>query len=322
MTLTLASAVSRPRAKRLRATVRACFHCGMFNGFRDETIDADGVRIAASIGGDGPPVLLMHGYPQTRWMWRHVAPRLAERYTVVATDLRGYGDSDAPAGPPDGSAYAKRVMALDQVTVMDRLGFGRFAAIGHDRGARVTHRMCLDHPDRIAVAAVIDIVPTLFLFEHTDRAFALAYYHWFFLSQRPDLPERLIGAAPADFLAMTLDRWSGPDFAFDTDSFNRYLSAFDADTIRASCDDYRAAAGVDLIDDAGDRARRVRCPLLVMWGEQGAMHRLYDVPETWTACAANITARSANCGHFVPEEAPDETVAALLDHLASVEPWA
>ncbi len=293
----------------------------MLDGFRNEVIDADGVHICASVAGEGPPLLLLHGYPQTRWMWRHVAPALAEQYTVVATDLRGYGQSDAPGGPDDGSAYSKRLMAADQVTVMERLGFARFAVAGHDRGARVAHRMCLDHPDRVVAAAVIDIVPTLFLFEHTDRAFASAYYHWFFLSQRPPLPERLIGADPRSFLHITLERWSGPDFVFDADSFEHYVQAFGADTIRASCDDYRAAAGIDLEHDAEDRARRIRCPLLVMWGEQGAMHRLYDVPETWSAHAEQITARSAPCGHFVPEEAPRETLAAILEHLEEITPW-
>jgi len=213
-------------------------------------------------------------------------------------------------------------MAADQMAVMSRFGFERFAVAGHDRGGRVAHRMCLDHPDRIVAAAVIDIVPTLLLFETTDRAFAGAYYHWFFLSQAPDLPERLIGADPRYFLETTLDRWSGPDFAFDAETLDHYGRAFDTATIRASCDDYRAAAGIDLVHDDQDRSRRVTCPLLVLWGERGAMHRLHDVPETWTSRASDVSARSADCGHFVPEEAPDVTLAALLEHFDREELWA
>lgn len=293
----------------------------MFPGFSDTRIDVDGVTIAASVGGSGPPVLLLHGYPQHRWMWRHLAPPLAERYTVVVPDLRGYGQSDAPDGGAATVAYAKRTMANDQVGLMRALGFTRFAAIGHDRGARVTHRMCLDHPDAVAAAAVLDIVPTLTLFDATDQDFATAYYHWFFLIQAPPLPERMIGAAPDFFLRTTLERWSGPSFTFADDDLARYVAAFDADTIRASCDDYRAAAGIDLQHDRADRDRRIACPLLVMWGENGAMHRLYDVAATWSDRADDVQARSVPCGHFLPEEAPDATLAALTAFLEGVPAW-
>jgi haloacetate dehalogenase len=290
-------------------------------GFTEQRIDVGDVRIAASIGGSGPPLLLLHGYPQHRAMWRHVAAELAERYTVVATDLRGYGQSSKPQGDAAHHAYSKRAMAADQVAVMRSLGFERFAVCGHDRGARVAHRMCLDHPAAVAAAAVLDIVPTLHLFETTDRAFASAYYHWFFLSQPAELPERLIGAAAGDFLAMTLDRWSAPEFSFPPAVLAEYAVAFDAATIHASCEDYRAAATVDLEHDAADLDRRIECPLLVVWGERGAMHRLYDVPATWRERARAITARSLPCGHFVPEEAPRETVEVLTAFLEEAPAW-
>ena len=290
-------------------------------GFTEQRIDVGEVRIAASIGGAGPPLLLLHGYPQHRAMWRHVAPELAARYTVVATDLRGYGQSSKPPGDAAHHAYSKRAMAADQVAVMRSLGFERFAVCGHDRGARVAHRMCLDHPGAVAAAAVLDIVPTLHLFETTDRAFASAYYHWFFLSQPAELPERLIGAAAGDFLAMTLDRWSAPEFSFPPAVVAEYAAAFDEATIHASCEDYRAAATIDLEHDAADLDRRIECPLLVVWGERGAMHRLYDVPATWRERAHVITTRSLPCGHFVPEEAPRETVEALTAFLEEVPAW-
>jgi haloacetate dehalogenase len=294
----------------------------VINGFQTTKIDVSGdVTIAASVGGSGPPVLLLHGYPQHRYMWRHVAPELAERYTVVAPDLRGYGESDAPPAGADGAGYSKRAMAADQVAVMRALGHQRFAVIGHDRGARVTHRMCLDHPDAVVAAAVLDIVPTLRLFDDTDQAFATAYYHWFFLIQAPDLPERMIGADPEYFLRTTLDRWSAPGFTYDEETLARYVAAFDTDTIRASCDDYRAAAAIDLEHDRADIDARIGCPLLVMWGRTGAMHRLYDVAATWRERATDVRHVVADCGHFLPEEAPRETLAALTTFLEESATW-
>lgn len=294
----------------------------MINGFQTMKFDVPGdVTIAASVGGSGPPVLLLHGYPQHRYMWRHVAPALATRYTVVVPDLRGYGESDAPEAGPDGAGYSKRAMAADQVAVMRELGHERFAVIGHDRGARVTHRMCLDHPDAVVAAAVLDIVPTLRLFDDTDQAFATAYYHWFFLIQAADLPERMIGADPEYFLRTTLDRWSAPSFTYDEDTLARYVAAFDTDTIRASCDDYRAAAAIDLDHDRADIDARITCPLLVMWGRTGAMHRLYDVAATWRERATDVRDVVADCGHFLPEEAPQETLAALTTFLEESATW-
>jgi len=291
------------------------------DGFTTGRADVGDVEIAYDVGGSGPPLLLLHGYPQHRGMWRDVAPALAERFTVVTSDLRGYGESSKPAGDPAHERYAKRTMAADQVTLMRRLGFPRFAVCGHDRGARVAHRMCLDHEEAVAAAAVLDIVPTRHLFETTDRAFASAYYHWFFLSQPPDLPERLIGGAARDFVEITLDRWSAPGFALPPEQVREYADAFTPEAIHASCEDYRAAATIDLEHDAADADRRVACPLLVVWGERGAMHRLYDVPATWRDRAGDVTAQSVDCGHFVPEEAPSETVALLIEFLTGVGPW-
>lgn len=293
----------------------------MIAGFTQRRLTVDGIEIAYEIGGDGPPLLLLHGYPQHRGMWRGVAPHLAKRFTVVASDLRGYGQSDAPPADEHHERYSKRQMAADQVALMHGLAFPRFAVCGHDRGGRVAHRMCLDRPDAVAAAALIDIVPTRHLFATTDAAFAGAYYHWFFLSQPHDLPERLIGADPEYFVRTTLDRWSAPTFTFSEAVVQGYAAAFDHHTIHASCEDYRAAATIDLQHDAADADRRIECPLLVLWGELGAMHRLYDVPGTWHACADTITARSLPCGHFVPEEAPDETAALLTDFLATVTAW-
>ena len=293
----------------------------MIPGFTDHRVAVGDVEIAYEVDGDGPPVLLLHGYPQHRGMWRDVAPRLAERFTVVASDLRGYGQSDKPRGDAEHDAYSKRRMAADQVALMRSLDLPRFAVCGHDRGGRVAHRMCLDHPDAVSAAAVIDIVPTRHLFDTADTAFAAAYYHWFFLSQPGDLPERLIGGAPDYFVRTTLDRWSGPGFTFAEAIVQGYVTAFDADAIHASCEDYRAAVGIDREHDAADSDQRVGCPLLVLWGEHGAMHRLYDVPGTWQDRADTITARSLPCGHFVPEEAPQETAALIMEFLDHVTPW-
>lgn len=293
----------------------------MIPGFEHHRLSVGGVEIACDVGGAGPPLLLLHGYPQHRGMWRHVAPSLAERFTVVASDLRGYGQSDKPGSDDTHAAYAKRAMAADQVALMASLGHGRFAVCGHDRGGRVAHRMCLDSPDVVVAAAVLDIVPTHLLFSRTDAAFAGAYYHWFFLSQRPDLPERLIGGAVDYFVATTLERWSGPEFRFDRADVDGYVAAFTPQVIHASCEDYRAAATIDLEHDAEDLDRRIGCPLLVVWGTRGAMHRLYDVPDTWRDRAGDVTARPVDCGHFVPEEKPAETVAALTEFLAGVPAW-
>lgn len=272
-----------------------------------------GVEIAYSIGGSGPPVLLLHGYPQTHAMWHVVAPGLAPRHTVVAADLRGYGDSAKPPGGERSAAYAKRAMAADQVALMEALGFPRFSVAGHDRGGRVGHRMALDHPDAVHRLAVLDIVPTRTVFATADRELATAYFHWFFLIQPDGLPEKMIGDDPDRWLDELLDRWSGEGFTPDPDALAEYRRCFGStDGVRASCDDYRAASDIDLEHDAADTGP-LRTPLLVMWGAQGAMDRLYDVPATWREIASEVRAVRLDCGHFLPEEAPAETTQALIE---------
>jgi len=287
-------------------------------GFEDVRIDAGGVTVAAWVGGAGPPLLLLHGYPQTRACWHLVAPALAERFTLVCADLRGYGDSGKPPGGDDHAAYAKRTMAADMVAAMRGLGFPRFGVAGHDRGGRVTRRMALDHPDAVARAAVLDIVPTLTLLDGTDQAFATAYYHWFFLIQPDGLPETLIGRDPEWFLRETVRRWSGRARPVEEEALAEYARCFsDPAAVHASCEDYRAAAGIDLVHDRADAGARIGCPLLVLWGAHGAMERLYDVLGTWRDAAADVRGRSLPCGHFLPEEAPEETAAELAAFFAA-----
>ncbi len=288
----------------------------MFEGFRREFIRTSGATIHAVIGGEGPPLLLLHGYPQSHVMWHKIAPGLADHFTVVATDLRGYGDSEKPPGDPDHAVYAKRAMALDQVEVMSILGFDRFALVGHDRGARVSHRLALDHPDRVDRLAVLDIAPTLTVFETVNQDVATGYYHWFFLIQPNGLPEHLIGLDPDFFLQRKLSAWGAVPDAFTDEALAEYLRCFrDPATIHASCEDYRAAASIDLVDDRADSERRITCPLLVLWGGRGRVHRWYDVLDAWRAKAVQVEGRPIDCGHFLPEEAPDETLAALTAFL-------
>jgi haloacetate dehalogenase len=286
----------------------------MFQGFERRLIDAGEVAINTVIGGSGPPLLLLHGYPQTHVMWRKVAPALAERFTVVVTDLRGYGDSDKPAGDSRHETYSKRRMAQDQVNVMAALGHDQFQIAGHDRGGRVTHRMCLDHPDRVRRAAVLDIVPTHTIFTQLGKNVAYGYYHWFFLSQPYDLPERLIGAQAEYYLERKLGHWSAGMVGFDEEAMSEYLRCFrDPATIHASCEDYRAAATIDLEHDEADFDRRIDCPLLVLWGAKGLMHKCYDVLDTWRTKTVDVRGRALDCGHFLAEEAPEATLAELLD---------
>ena len=285
-------------------------------GFTAQRIPVTGVDVNVARAGEGLPVLLLHGYPQTHAMWHRVAPVLAERFHVVAADLRGYGDSSKPPGDERHETYSKRSMARDMVEVMSALGFDRFAVAGHDRGARVGHRMALDHPDRVSRLAVLDIVLTHHLFATADRAFGSSYYHWFFLSQAPDLPETLIGGSASYFLRTTLERWSATPDAFSPEALAEYERCFDSATIHASCEDYRAAASIDLEHDEEDLSRKVGCPVLALWGEFGRMNRLYDVLDTWRHRAADVRGRMLPCGHFLPEEAPEETAAELTAFLA------
>lgn len=289
----------------------------MFAGFSGRRVETRGASINLVHGGEGPPVLLLHGYPQTHVMWHGVASWLAQSYTVVAPDLRGYGDSSKPPGGEDHAGYSKRALAEDQVEVMRALGFDRFAVVGHDRGARVGHRMALDHPDRVLKLAALDIVPTREVFRTVDKELALSYYHWFFLSQPYDLPERLIGADPTYYLRKKLGQWGTGLEAFAPEAVAEYERCFsDPETIHASCEDYRAAASIDLVHDEADAGRRVECPVLLLWGGRGALARLYDVPQAWSGYARHVTGRALDTGHFVAEERPDETAGELLAFLS------
>ena len=285
----------------------------MFEDFENRRVEVSGAEINAVTGGDGPPLLLLHGYPQTHVMWHEVAPGLAEDFTVVATDLRGYGDSSKPAGGEDHAGYSKRTMAQDQVEVMERLGFEGFHVAGHDRGGRVAHRMALDRPERVEKLAVLDIAPTHTMYTTTDMEFARAYYHWFFLIQPYDLPETLIGSAPEYYLRKKIGQWGGDKTAFTSEAFAEYLRCFTPETIHASCEDYRASASIDLAHDEEDLERKLPCPVLALWGEKGFVAEKYDVISTWREKAGDVRGRSLPCGHFLPEEAPGRTLAGLRE---------
>jgi haloacetate dehalogenase len=289
---------------------------GLLDTFDRRTITTPLTEIAVRVAGSGPGLLLLHGYPQTGVMWHRIAPRLAERFTTVIPDLRGYGASGKPNGEPGGALYSKRVMAVDQVAVMAELGFERFAVVGHDRGARVGHRLTLDHPTAVERLAVLDIVPTRHVFRNADEILARVYFHWFFLSQEFDLPERLIGADPEYFLRWCLRRWSAEETTFHPDAFTEYLHAFvQPDTVHATCEDYRAGAGIDLEHDETDLDQRITCPLLALWGERGFVGRAYDPLAIWQERGTDVRGQAVPGGHFLPEEAPEETLAALLTFL-------
>ncbi len=284
-----------------------------FNNFTTERITTSGAEIHTVHGGSGPPLLLLHGYPQTHAMWHAVAPRLAERFHVICPDLRGYGDSSKPPTMENHATYAKRAMAKDMADVMTQLGYQTFAVAGHDRGARVTHRLLLDHGERVTRACVMDIVPTWHLYRHTNQAMATAYYHWFFLIQPDGLPERMIGADPEYYLMEMLNRLSAPDAHFDGRAVNEYLRCFSKpETIHATCEDYRAAAGIDLEHDEASRNRKIVCPLLVLWGDRGYVHRNYDVLAVWREWAEHVEGEALPCGHFLPEELPEVIVEKLM----------
>jgi len=288
-------------------------HAGMFEGFEQATIDTGSALIRVRHGGSGPPLLLLHGIPETHVMWHKIAPRLARDFTVVAADLRGYGDSSKPSSAPDHAPYSKRVMALDQIEVMRQLGFGRFFVAGHDRGARCAYRMALDHPHRVLKLAVLDIVPTIDAFHRADMKFGLAFWVWFLLAQPYDLPERIVGADPQIFLDYMLDGWSGIAGSFPEAVRAEYARAFrDPRTIHAICEEYRAATTLDLQHDEEDRGqRRIACPVLILWSQQGAFLASLDVLAIWRSWADDVRGRAVDCGHFLAEEAPDETYTEL-----------
>ncbi|MEO8486315.1 MAG: alpha/beta hydrolase [Betaproteobacteria bacterium] len=279
-------------------------------------MEGAGATIACATGGDGPPLLMLHGYPQTHAMWHRVASELARSHTVVVADLRGYGDSSKPTSDDTHAAYSKRAMAADMLAVMRSLGHARFDLVGHDRGGRVAHRLAADHPDAVRKWAVLDIAPTWAMYTKTDLAFAKAYYHWFFLIQPDGLPERMIGADPDRYLLTKIGGWGSKGRAFfDPRAVDEYLRCFrDPATIHATCEDYRASASIDLEHDAADRAagRRLRAPLLALWGERNAVtHRLFDTLAEWREVAEDVHGGRMPCGHYLAEEAPDATIAAL-----------
>jgi haloacetate dehalogenase len=285
----------------------------MFEGFSLTTIDTGEAAIRVRHGGSGPPLLLLHGIPETHVMWHKIAPRLAQDFTVVATDLRGYGDSSKPATTPAHAPYAMRVLARDQVAVMEHLGFSRFSIAGHDRGGRCAYRLALDFPDRVEKLAVLDIVPTGDAYRRADMEFSLGFWVWSFLAAPYPIPERLIAAEPRLLLDHMLDSWSTIPDAFPAEVREEYLRAFrDPATIHAICEEYRAAATIDYANDEVDRGRRrIGCPVLVLWSAEGALGSWYDPLAIWRDWADDVRGAALACGHFLPEETPDETYAAL-----------
>ena len=275
---------------------------------------AKNINIAICSKGAGPPLLLLHGYPQTGYMWHKIAPRLAEDFTVVVADLRGYGDSDKPTSSEDHAVYSKRAMAADMMTVMTALGHSQFFIAGHDRGGRVAHRLARDYPQAVTKLAVLDIAPTAMMYDTTDMHFATSYYHWFFLIQPAPFPETLIGSDPKFFLESKMQHWGKDRTAITNDAFDEYLRCFsNPDTIHASCEDYRASASIDLEHDATDVGLKLDIPLLVLWGATAMVGHKYDMLCAWQEVATDVTGFAVPGGHYLPEESPDETYQALLD---------
>ncbi|WP_323119664.1 alpha/beta fold hydrolase [Burkholderia alba] len=283
-----------------------------FAPFRVKAQDADifGVK-----GGSGPPLLLLHGHPQTHMIWHRVAAALARHFTVIATDLRGYGASSKPPSDARHLPYSKRVMAADQVAVMRHFGFRRFYVGAHDRGARVAHRMALDHPDAVERMLLLDIAPTLAMYEGTNRAFATAYFHWFLLIQPAPLPETLIGANPDAYVDQLMGNRSAGLAPFTAEALDAYRHALrQPGAVQAICEDYRASATIDLDHDRADleRGNKVACPLRVLWGREGVVGRCFDPLEEWRRVARDVSGRALDCGHYMPEEAPGPLIEEML----------
>jgi haloacetate dehalogenase len=279
----------------------------LFPGFLQRKIRTSGATINLVVGGEGPPVLLLHGYPQTHAMWHKVAPQLARDYTVVCPDLRGYGDSSKPKGVPGHANYAKRAMALDMVEVMESLGFVAFHLAGHDRGGRVAHRLARDHGRRVRTLTVLDISPTLKMYESTNMQFAKAYYHWFFLVQEAPLPETMLAEVGIDYILTRLGRGKSGKKIFDPRALAEYKRCFNA---HSTCEDYRASATIDLVHDRKSK-QKITMPVLALWGRQGVIAALFNCLEDWREVAADVRGRALPCGHFIPEEKPRELLAEL-----------
>ncbi len=286
-----------------------------FEGFTLHTAQVPGGAVRYRTGGAGPALLMLHGNPQTHAMWHRVAPVLARRFTIVCPDLRGYGGSEKPPATDDHAPYAKTAMAQDVADLMTQLGHASFAVVAHDRGARVAHRLALDHADRVTKLAVLDIVPTIEHFERADMAFALGYYHWFWFAQPHPFPEDLIDKAPDTWFAAHTGGVAGIPPFFAPEALQDYLAAaHDPAAIVGMCEDYRAAASIDLVQDRMSRAegRRIACPVLVLWGEQGKVGGWYNPVELWRDyCNAEVTGGGVPSGHFLAEEAPEQTLAWL-----------
>lgn len=294
----------------------------LFPGFRGMSVKVDeDINIHVIVGGHGPPLLLLHGHPQTHAIWHKVAPILSEHFTVVACDLRGYGDSSKPPGANDHGNYSKRIMGNDALRVMQALGFERFRIMAHDRGARVAHRLAADHPAAVQRLVLLDIAPTLAMYEQTTDAFARAYWHWFFLIQPAPLPERLIEADPATYMRDVMGRRSAGLAPFDPGALSEYARCLALPgAAHGLCEDYRAAAGIDLEHDRADRhaGRRLPMPLLVLWGEQGVVHRCFDPLKEWRSVASEVEGAALPCGHYIPEEAPAALLARALPFLTDL----
>ncbi|MBL4744318.1 MAG: alpha/beta hydrolase [Cycloclasticus sp.] len=282
--------------------------------FNYQTIRTQNADINTASAGSGAPLLLLHGYPQTHLMWHKIAPALSEKFHLICADLRGYGDSSKPPSDEQHQTYSKREMANDMIEVMHQFGYDKFFVAGHDRGARVTHRMALDHPDKILKAAVLDIVPTYEMFTQLDQAVATGYYHWLFLIQDNGLPEHLIGLDPDFYLKDKLKRWSQYPEQFDQRIVDDYLRCFrNPEAIHASCEDYRAAASIDLVHDEADLNLKIRCPLLVLWGKHGIMGKHFNMLDIWQQKATRVSGTALDSGHFLAEEAPEETLEQLVN---------
>jgi len=291
----------------------------MLENFRLEQLQVNGITINFRHGGEGPPLLLLHGFPQTHVIWHKVADALAKRFTLVMPDLRGYGDSSRPPGLPDHSNYAKRVMAQDMVELMRALGHASFFLCGHDRGGRVSHRLALDHRDAVRKLMILDISPTRTMYEATDKTFATMYYHWFFMIQPAPVPETLIGNSAAFLLDATLGNWGSNGAKFiDEEAMEEYRRCFcRPDAIHAACEDYRAAAGIDLEHDRDHDTNRIACPVHVLWGEHGVVGKLFKPLEDWQAkCELPVTGKAVPAGHFIPEQVPDLLLEEMLAFFA------